>query len=546
MYMREQEPILRKQGIHFNSKKEVVDYLFPHFNALSDLDRQKYKNLAKREKEAAKLDLTRKFDDRGVPLSQIAAEESELRQKKENMLRHVHSIVNDRSNGVPLLNVKFYNMYISLHCYTDHGKQAEYIPCEIAISEWTIADGVMRSCSYLIEPDSIPTGYRSRCRDISEETHKVPLGHPDSERSMPGVWIRLKNFINPQEELDDYPPVFTAGSDLHEVEGALDWLYVRSADRRSNPFRVYPLERLAFELFDAAGEPQLETHCSDLISQGHFDYFTDLACAFHQEIDNPMHCMLAKARRQAFIVLDRIAGPFGVELVPGRHVPQSKNDAGVVVYTPMTAGNRIQFKPTREKEPDLPNEYKLLQPTRSAFRGGDWETPIGAAPESRSYTGWSSASSGGAAAWGATDTGPSWGAGESPVWGASAAPSVPQHPRRPAAPGQAASRAPANSQQEYPALGAAPPPKPQQQQQPRAPPAIGRADQFPALGAQSEEEFPALGGAPDRRRRAGWAQSAADHEDAAAGRVAGGCRGARACHWPRPRHQPYHRGRHAG
>ncbi|XP_043191935.1 protein maelstrom homolog [Amphibalanus amphitrite] len=467
MYMREQEPILRRQGIHFNSKKEVVDYLFPHFNALSEFDRQKYKNMAKIEKEKAKLDLTRKFDDRGVPLSQIAAEEDERRMKKDNMIRHVHSIVHDRSNGVPLLNVKFYNLYISLHCYTDHGKQAEYIPCEVALAEWTIADGVLRSCSYIIEPDAIPTGYRSRCLDISEATHKVPLGHPDSERSMPGVWIRLKNFINPQEELDDYPPVFTSGPDLPETEGALDWLHVRSADRRASPFRVYPLERLVYELFNAAGEPQLETHCSDLISRGHFDYFTDLACGFHQDIDNPMYCMLAKARRQAFAVLDRVAGPFGVELIPGRHVPQSKNDAGVVVNTPMAqGGGRIQFKPTREKEPDLPTQYKLLQPTRSAFRGGDWETPIGPVPEARPFSGWSAAEP-----------------EDDSTWGAAAA----QQPkvRRPAALGQAAAMSTGVSQQEFPALGTA-----GRQQQP--PPARSEAD-FPALGAPSETDFPALG-----------------------------------------------------
>ncbi|XP_037068378.1 protein maelstrom homolog [Pollicipes pollicipes] len=232
MYMREQEPILRRRGLQFNSKKELVDYLFPHFNNLSDLERQKYKNMAKIEKEQAKMDLTRKFDDRGVPLSQIAAERDELRLKKDNMLRHVTSMVHDRSGGEPLTSVKFYNLFVSLHCYTDFGKGAEYLPCEVALCEWTIADGVLRSCSYLIEPDRIPAGYKSRCRDISEATHQVPLGHPGAETNFPGVWIRLKNFINPQEELDDYPPVFSGSLELAETEGALQWLHDRSADRR--------------------------------------------------------------------------------------------------------------------------------------------------------------------------------------------------------------------------------------------------------------------------------------------------------------------------
>ncbi|XP_037068782.1 protein maelstrom homolog [Pollicipes pollicipes] len=280
--------------------------------------------MAKIEKEQAKMDLTRKFDDRGVPLSQIAAERDELRLKKDNMLRHVTSMVHDRSGGEPLTSVKFYNLFVSLHCYTDFGKGAEYLPCEVALCEWTIADGVLRSCSYLIEPDRIPAGYKSRCRDISEATHQVPLGHPGAETNFPGVWIRLKNFIKPS-------------------------------------FRVYPLERLLYELFHAAGEPQLETSCGDLLKQGHFDYLTDLACPFHQGIDNSKFCMLAMARRQAFTVLDRVVGHFGVELVPGRHVPQSKNDAGVAV---------------REKEPDLPTEYKLLSAGPSRFRGGDRETPV--------------------------------------------------------------------------------------------------------------------------------------------------------------------------
>lgn len=472
MYMREQEPLLRRRGLQFNSKKEVVDYLFPHFNALSELERTKYKNMAKMEKEAAKNDLTRKYDDRGVPLSQIAAEAQEQREKHERMVAHVSRMVHNRSGDADsLLNTRFYTMFVSLRCFTDQGKQTDFIPCEMSICEWTIADGVGRTCRYVVQPDRIPMGYQSRCRELAEKTHRIPLDFDEAEPNLPGLWIRLKNFLNPQDELEETPPVFTLGSEMDQLEGGLQWLYERSMDRLSSPFRVYPLERLLFELYRAAGEPQMETHCRDLVQKGHFDYFTELACHYHAEDDNSKFCTLAMARRHAMLLLDSVVSGFGIDVKPGRHVPQSRADAGVVVNTPMARGTErpIQFKPGRDTEPDLPTQYSLIRPAKSSFRGGDRDAPIGPDGDDAGRR-WAAAR-------------PTAGADDSWTAPAPAAAAATAHPRKPASLGRSGAAAPSSSIVSCSSLWGS---------------AAGGSTAPPSVA--SEAEFPSLGGLAGRSR----------------------------------------------
>lgn len=378
VYMREQEPLLRRRGIVFSSKEELVTYLHPHFKGLSDFDRQKYVNIAKMERERQKADLTRKFDDRGVPLSQIEAERREERENFESMCSHIVRMLKDRGGCDSLLSLKLYTMFSTLYCYTDDGKQSVYLPCEVGVSEWTLADGVLRTCSFVVKPDQIPCGYKSMCREISESTHQVPFnGFAGAESDYPGLWIRLRNFINQDEHLAEYPPVFTLTAEVEPLTGCLQWLHERSMDRRRSPFRVYRLELLLFELLQLAGRPQLEAQCADTLRSGMHDHVLDIACRFHADGDNARHCARAMAHRAAYTILELVSPMFGVALVGNRHVPQapSGNFQAEEPFVGLTRfrTDPIEMKPTRERKPNLPTEYHLIQPTQSQFVGVGWD-----------------------------------------------------------------------------------------------------------------------------------------------------------------------------
>lgn len=120
------------------------------------------------------------------------------------------------------------------------------------------------------------------------------------------------------------PCVFIRKQDTEMIESILDQLSYR---QWRETFDVFELE-LLFNMFkNKVVDPNCDTIritvSNTFIEQDRYDATPNISCDFHEKEDVTRHCSLSYVRRWFFLFCDHICQHIGVNLVPGKHLPEN-------------------------------------------------------------------------------------------------------------------------------------------------------------------------------------------------------------------------------
>eukprot|EP00800_Vazella_pourtalesii_P004549 TRINITY_DN1523_c0_g1_i2.p1 TRINITY_DN1523_c0_g1~~TRINITY_DN1523_c0_g1_i2.p1 ORF type:complete len:765 (+),score=147.47 TRINITY_DN1523_c0_g1_i2:161-2296(+) len=309
---------------------EMVNIANPLWSELSQKDKN-YFNLRAKEASKGGLSMAKvvadtRLDCLGEPLADRVDEkgQTEERRKTERQFTRARWPV-----GKAAARCRFYFIDFQFICHVEKGN---YFPCEIAVIEYSIDSGIVRSWHKFIDPGKIPTGYRWEAQNRSEQTHKVPIEKFElAENNYQLILDELQQFINPRRE-SEFPPIFTRKDEAEMVESCCRWLAERT-EAHHDLFKVYVLEYLLIDLSSHISDIAPSTHeAKDMLSSSAFDYEPGVNCAWH-ETREIRHCSLGTVNRLAYILSEHLCPKYNVPMGT-MHFPLVKENQQHTVLSP--------------------------------------------------------------------------------------------------------------------------------------------------------------------------------------------------------------------
>ncbi|KAL3863456.1 hypothetical protein ACJMK2_005210 [Sinanodonta woodiana] len=332
-YMKDLEEKLCREGRVFpNGIQDVVQIAHPRWKFLDEKEKERYEKMAKEYKLKMKgRDGDRyKEDNIGNVIADRKDPYAEQEKKKTRERKEVRS---KWPPGKELANETFYFINFQTLCETEEG---EFLPAEIAVIEYSIKKGIIKHLHRFIEPGSIPTGYRYTCISNSANTHQIPVeSFEHADVNYRGLWIQLENFINPNQEKEEYPPLYYLDADnsYECVSYCLRWIHSRTCLGVPNRLRkVYSLDGLVVDLFSHVGVEVSSTSVIDLLTSNTWVYEEKTRCKFHKEKEC-IYCSLGIVNRYGYAISDSICHLFDVDLTE-KHVPMRSSAPGVKMLSP--------------------------------------------------------------------------------------------------------------------------------------------------------------------------------------------------------------------
>ncbi|ESP00081.1 hypothetical protein LOTGIDRAFT_158312 [Lottia gigantea] len=366
-YMKELEPSLRKEGRVFpNGMADVVPVAHPRWKSLPESEKDRFESMAKEYKarmrgvEGDK----HKMDNIGNIISK-RVNVNEVNDKRRQRERRE---VTAKWTGKDITEEKFYFIDFQILCKTQNG---DYLPCEMAIIEYSLARGIIKKFHRFIEPGQIPTGYRYGCMNSSEETHQIPIENFEkADSNYTGICIQIENFINPNGELPEYPPFYCVFTVRDKVEYCLEWLHDRSRlGRVSRTKKVHCVEDLLMDLYVHGNGPKIsQSGCLDVLTSHHWDYTSKTRCEFHEELECKF-CSLAIVQRLAYAISDSLAVLYQIRLTD-KHLPSTADEDIPCVTLPPTP-----IYPDRRYEPPRHESRSVMSHGRGQRNEASRPTP---------------------------------------------------------------------------------------------------------------------------------------------------------------------------
>ncbi|XP_073828405.1 protein maelstrom 1-like [Musca autumnalis] len=299
--------------------------------------RAPYQDKAKEEKIVASRSAAHKLTCTGVPISQIEKEKMDQENKERLMKRDIEMTVSKSAQNDELEKQTYY--FIMVNYFTKTLKGGVYVPAELAVSKFSLKEGVSRIYQTLINPGVNIYGHQYEAQHHSETTHNLPLP-PNAlgDKNLANIYNEILKFIR-DEGSDNYPPLYTHRDCIHIVESVLDFL--KTDIGASNiELKVYPIQYLFYIMKEATCEAgELEKPKSFYITDAYFerDFFEfqiGISCQYHEDIDKCKYCTQSYVTRWGYMFADYMCGDLAIPLVPGRHCPINTNLNAIITEAP--------------------------------------------------------------------------------------------------------------------------------------------------------------------------------------------------------------------
>lgn len=268
-----------------------------------------------------------------------------------------------------------------------------YVPAELAILRYTLADGCTRKLHTFVNPAELPAGYAFEAMELSRKTHRLPPPpNARGERDLARICADVMRFIGgPPDEgaagADGggrLPPLFAdtrngCEDNLRAMRSICQQLSDAAAgSARAEQLRVYPLVKLFHALRNAAARDAVteatvafpsEAVAQAMLDRDHHDHRDEIACAFHRELDRASFCALSQVTRYAYTLSDHLCLDLGLDLKAGAHAPADADVAGAMAIKAERDGAAFEGKCKRmapslekEEEEDEEKEVKCARP----------------------------------------------------------------------------------------------------------------------------------------------------------------------------------------
>jgi len=322
--MDEKENLARK-GFKVDSKEELEAAAVPAWKELFEKEPKKVKKYIDKhnewEQKRNKTDLKHKYDQSGRSLEQITKEDLMKQQEKEDKEEFIKTTVKLLQEKGDLTREKFYIAYVNTICET---QDRCHYPCEIAIVEYSIENGLGKCFQEFISPIKIPVGYRYQCNEKSKKTHNIPPDPHDFNLYIEDyglIFESMKNFMTSEDPGDSFLPLYVMSNHMEAAEFIVKLISEKAESDKK--IAIYKLPQLCHELMKVAPENggDEEENMSDIHSAAQmsllldreiYKYWPGLGCKFHEELGNTAHCALTIVKGLAYGMVDIFSKPFNI------------------------------------------------------------------------------------------------------------------------------------------------------------------------------------------------------------------------------------------
>ncbi|XP_063972126.1 protein maelstrom homolog [Diachasmimorpha longicaudata] len=288
---------------------------------LSVSERQRYNDLAKKDKRGAKL------TSWGEPITLVQDRLRRREEREENMKSDIAETIRlaNECGNIPDLTV--YLIHVNYFYSKDKpDSSVDYIPAELGLIEFSLAEGV-KSFLHLIINVTVEIGYARETMEHGESTHKIPTDYARGEGDYLKIYEKFREFFKPMEEqTGKIPPIYTTEKHAPVVTSFLDRI-TRAAGLPDDTFSLYSLECLFGRLMFLCNPKMVRSCDATLLAEYElkkeaFAYTPNIECEYHHMIEGTcIHCSLAIVRQWGFTICDYCCSFFGVKRIPNVHCP---------------------------------------------------------------------------------------------------------------------------------------------------------------------------------------------------------------------------------
>ncbi|CAG9830036.1 unnamed protein product [Diabrotica balteata] len=312
------EDFKQRQGFTSKSMKDVAEAAGPHWARMSKAERRPYEDRASREKGG----LRYTWDGQCV-------EEIEKRQKAEEnniakMKDDIDCTLKFAKENCRLRDEMFFLIHINTFCY--HASGNRYYPAEIAISCFSLEDGVLPQNVFhkTIKPGGLPLGYASDAKKQSEDSHQLPIpltGEYDD--NVEEVYTEMKEFLSSKTgNSKNFPPLYAKKDIVKMVQHVLDsWC----TDFDEPPlFKVYYLQYMFQVLKNSVANDNvwpLYSMAETEVDKDLYSHTAGICCDFHSVSEACEFCSRSVVVRLAYTICDNCCSFLNIPIEAGRHVP---------------------------------------------------------------------------------------------------------------------------------------------------------------------------------------------------------------------------------
>lgn len=285
------------------------------------------------------------YNCNGISIREIERKKNEQHLAKQRMELTIEDILLTAMDKNQLDTHEFFFMSVSYFLKKSNG---EIWPCEMAMAQFNIKDGLLDTFTTMINPEKTPIGYASEVINFSKETHQLSVEDVmNGENDFAKLFDKVANFIG----FTDYttkaiPPIYTglATRDIDAVMATLDKM-AEAKGYDFNAFRVYPIESLLFKLQkkcitihqNLKLDMEIINEIGSIVSAKHSferDDFTfcEIGCQWHNEQDKSQYCCLSMVKRWAYTFAKYCVNN-RFPLVAGQHYPETYQRAEEICLT---------------------------------------------------------------------------------------------------------------------------------------------------------------------------------------------------------------------
>lgn len=206
--------------------------------------------------------------------------------------------------------------------------QNDIYPAEIAMSKFSLAEGVYDSFHTFVNPGELPLGTAADALSYSEQTHKRDLPPKiEGETDYSVILGMILKFIDVPDSSKKRLPVMFVDPGINNehfkaAKFTLDKIF--EAYSKNVEVRLFPIEYLLFKLRDKCAETPFS---SVLIAKHQMNndkfMYSDVGCDFHRSEDCNQHCCLAKVKRWGYTISMFCLNENDPK-IPDRHFPKTE------------------------------------------------------------------------------------------------------------------------------------------------------------------------------------------------------------------------------
>lgn len=386
-FVREFKEKQKERGVVFlRGEEELIEKAALMWNDMESRQKFVFEEKARKKEKLRKADCKEKIAAQGKHCAQVPRKEKLPVQWQVRVAQEIVRPVLLLDSRASLTTYPFHIAHVNYFCELRNGT---YTACEMAIAEFTFADGVRKTYHTLINPGAVPVGFTFEAEQHSTETHNIPLPPTDfgGETNYQKIVRNIKQLLMGENGNESkLPPLYARPSDIDVVNSVL-WEFQKCVASKVQPkdvFHVKSLPELFYDLWTAslsiAGASRFPAFgCAERELDNDVHEFTNgISCSFHEETDAWRHCSLSCVRRWSFLILKHCCQALDIGMIPGKHCPKicqklrNPNTADCdsrapsdVPGQPLSSEKECEEKATFQKEEQiqLPQE-KILKPLR--------------------------------------------------------------------------------------------------------------------------------------------------------------------------------------